>query len=405
MEQENNGILNPVETFLHQKILDNFTYPLRRQLSCIYEDWGKSITELYRGDAPACSFSVPDSGKERCVSLLDSMVAGLFLYHYFTFYLQPELSEQELAWVKPMFESFLSGKDESNSFSTEQIGYLLWLYEYKRVPVEWAVRLLYAMMKEYNNNNSNSLMKIRDVDEAIRVWGECYKKLIEVNQDKAKEEWAEKKDKWRKREEKKQAKLREMERVIELLEEYERNATAVKTKLSIIENAPEGAGVVRYRKIKGMLDADGILWISGNGKFNPEFLNKLPSGLDEDCKAIYFAEGITDIEVESFTDYEEVAAVHLPDSIRNIKKAAFENCKALTYVRIPRGLRYIGERAFDGCEALTSLKLPETMEYFHKTAFDETGIYFRKVVPESCKIITRMRVMTDDGEEFLLIEE
>lgn len=405
MEQEKNGLMNPVETFFHQKILDTFTYFLIRQLNLIYEGHGGNITELYNGDAPACDFTVPDLNDSRCIYLLDSMVAGLFLYHYNTFYLQEELSEQETAWLEPIFESFLSGKDESNPFTPEQIGYLLWLYEYKRVSVEWAVRLLHAMAKEYSDNMSNSLMKMRNVDDTVKLWGECYKNLIEENKAQAEAKWTERKEKWRRMEEEKQEKLREAEKLIKLLKEYEQNASAVEKKLAIIEEAPEGAGVVRYRKLKGMLDSDGILWVSGKGRFIPEFLNKLPSGLTEVCKGIYFAEGITDIEVGSFEYYDNLVGVYLPDSIRNIKKAAFEKCEALAYVRLPHGLRYIGERAFAGCRALTELILPETMEYLHKYAFVEMATSFQVLVPESCRIIAQVRVLTDYNGEFCLFEE
>ncbi|MBE5956438.1 MAG: leucine-rich repeat domain-containing protein [Lachnospiraceae bacterium] len=405
MEQNKKEGLNPVMTFFHQNVLDQYTYYMKRQLEVIYEGMGGSLYDLYSSDAPFCDLTPYSENRMDAVCIMDAAISGLFLNHYMAFYLQEELSEQEMEWLKPIFMSYLSEKNEQNYYTREQIGYLLWLYEYKRLPVDWAIRLFYAMAQEYNDSLVGDLMHIDNLEEMVRLYGEAYGTLIEEYRAEAKENWAEKKEKWKKKQEEEQAALKESERILALLKSYEKNKEAVNEKFTLLEQGTEKEGVYRYRKIKGMIDSDNILWIAGKGIFKPELLNLLPPGFLETCKAIYIGEGITEIDVESFSGCETLVGVHLPDTIKNIKKYAFYKCRELVYVRTSKQLRYIGAKAFAECKKLRNFKLSKRMEYLHKDAFDNTEVDWRGELSPNCKVLVPVRVLTDNEGNYYYLED
>ena len=406
MEQETNNRMNPVMTFFHQNILKKYTYHIYRQLEMIYDGNGGDLFELTHEGQPICDWKEPDNHDHRNVTLTNEMVAGLFLYHYTSFYLQKEMTEEEMEPFVPLFQSFLSGEETVRSYTMEQVGYLLWLYEHKRVPVEWAVRLLYEAARKNNEVEYDVFLKIPDIQGLITSYGESYRAFIEDYKQDALNSWAEKEEKWRKIEEEKQEELHEIERILDLFAHYEKDRKGLKNKLALLENdSIEESNVVRFRKLRGMLDEDGILWIGGKGKMLDQFIFRLPAQLQDKCKGIYFAEGITDINEGDFAGYDNLIAVHLADSIKNIKKQAFAECEKLSYVKMSSHLRYIGAKAFQKCKNLKKIVLPKTMEYLHKDAFAETGTDVLVTNPEECKVIRPVRVFTDDEGGFYYLED
>ncbi len=111
------------------------------------------------------------------------------------------------------------------------------------------------------------------------------------------------------------------------------------------------------------LDNNGVLTISGNGKFSVDIEAKHRTPLSsiggfgysdidnswkpirEFVKKIVVKEGITNIPDKEFKSFPNLSEVILPSSMKNIGKSAFEYCSNLRKILIPSSVTSIGDNA------------------------------------------------------------
>ena len=394
---------SPIQTFVYSEILKTFTFSVAQQLTHFYQSMNGTAHDLMDPEAPVCDLNLSNEDGPDKVSIDNNAVAALFIYHFLSFGELPELNEQEEAWLTPVFVARLKGENPVYQLSFEQVKYILWLYENKRVSLDWALRLVHTFALEYNEYQQNSLLQIMNVDQLMQIWQESFIQCIEESKDAASARLSKQEEKVCQQHQEREQEQKELEDAILWLRYYEQNKKAADTKLAQAAEAP----TARYRKLRCLLDQDGILWVNGTGKFRRELIVQLSEqGLDS-YKAVYVGEGITDIEVGTFYEWNQyhLRAVHLPETLRNIKKCAFQDCKKLAYIMLPPNVRYIGEKAFGGCKDLNSLTLPAGLEYLHSKAFAESGLICQPEIPEGCGVIGRMQVLSDGEALFYIPEE
>lgn len=372
MDQENLPV-TPINTFGYQRVVAKRAHFVHFQLA----QWYNDLSYLEEG-LPRCDLTPAEQGGPDSILLRESVVARLFAYHYDTFYLVPELEKAEYAWILPYLEAYIAGEARAAFFTRDQVRYLLWMYEFRRVSVEWAGRLARKLVLEFNaSQERGSVFILEDPDATAREWENAFRVNVESFRQEAAQWQAEHETRWAKAEVLRQ----ENQRVIGLLQTYAQEVSprwredAVQVEVS-------------YYRLRGVLDADGILWITGQGKLHRKLLEALPAESRAAVRGLWIGEGITDIECEAFSGPwgQELRGVHFPETLRNIKREAFSGCSALTWVPLPSRLRYIGERAFAGCQALTELTLPDSMEYLSSEAFDKSGVQHPQL-PENTQLI------------------
>lgn len=171
---------NPIYTFYYQSALKCTTYFVARQLQMWYND----LDYLHEGQ-PHCDLTPDAERTQDNIMLTETTVARLFAYHYDRFYQVPELTEEEYAWILPYLEAYEAGEERTAFFTRAQVRYLLWLYEYRRVSVEWAGKLARRIACAYNDGQSNILLRIEDPEEMAREWEKAFRIYVESCRQKA----------------------------------------------------------------------------------------------------------------------------------------------------------------------------------------------------------------------------
>lgn len=356
MDKENLPV-NPIGTFGYQRIVEKRMRFVYFQLL----QWYNDLPRLEERP-PRCDFTPAEQTGPDSILLSEAVVSKLFAYHDETFYLFPELDEAEYAWILPYLEAYIADETRGAFFTREQVRYLLWICSFRRVSVEWAGRLACKIALEFNETQQRgSVFILEDPDAMAQEWENAFRVYVESYRQEAAQWQAEQEARW--------AQAEARQRVIGLLQAYAQEAAPCWK-----EDAVQAE--VCYFRLRGVLDTDGILWITGQGKLHRKLLEALPEESCASVRGLWIGEGITDIECEAFCGpwSQELSGVHFPETLRNIKREAFSGCSFLTWAPLPPRLRYIGERAFAKCKALEELTLPDSMEYLHTKAFEESGV-------------------------------
>lgn len=97
-------------------------------------------------------------------------------------------------------------------------------------------------------------------------------------------------------------------------------------------------------------------------------------GISKDTKNVIIGEGITEIGLMAFNEYENLESVEISEGVEKIGDMAFKGCSKLVNVELPKSLKFIGTRAFAGCESLENIKIPENVEQLCRAVFSGTKI-------------------------------
>lgn len=94
----------------------------------------------------------------------------------------------------------------------------------------------------------------------------------------------------------------------------------------------------------------------------------------KDTKNVIIGEGISEIGLHAFSEYENLERIEISDSVEKIGDYAFYGCSKLVNVEMPKNLKFIGQRAFSGCKNLENIKIPENVEQMCLAVFSGTKI-------------------------------
>ncbi|MBQ8084781.1 MAG: leucine-rich repeat domain-containing protein [Lachnospiraceae bacterium] len=87
--------------------------------------------------------------------------------------------------------------------------------------------------------------------------------------------------------------------------------------------------------------------------------------------SITIPDGITTIEMGTFSSCANLTSVVIPDSVTDIEESAFSSCEKLSSVTMSKGIKSIGKSAFERCTALKRIELPKSLTQIDNTAFEK----------------------------------
>jgi len=124
--------------------------------------------------------------------------------------------------------------------------------------------------------------------------------------------------------------------------------------------------------VKGTLDANGTLTISGTGAmYDYDSPPNAPfKSIKSDVKKIVIEKGVTSIGAFVFNDFLTETSITIPNSVTSIGEYAFNACEKLTSITIPSSVTSIGKSAFSDCRALTSITIPASVTSIGDRMFD-----------------------------------
>lgn len=130
------------------------------------------------------------------------------------------------------------------------------------------------------------------------------------------------------------------------------------------------------KNVKWVLDAEGVLTISGTGAmYDWGYLAGDSAGtcpwknVKSSIKSVIIEHGVTTIGNCAFEDCFSLTSVTVPDSVTSIGSCAFSYCENLTSVTIPGSVATIGDFAFSSCYSLTSVTIPDSVTSIGCSAF------------------------------------
>lgn len=163
--------------------------------------------------------------------------------------------------------------------------------------------------------------------------------------------------------------------------------------------------------VKWLLDAEGVLTISGSGamkdytwtNFVPttpwyEYRSSITKIVLEDgvtaigSSAFYKLSHVTSVDISddvlsfkayAFASCYKVQTIELPSNLQYIANYCFENCKGLTEITIPESVAKLGDCVFTGCTSLSDVKLPSNMDTLPRGFFSECESLERITLPNS----------------------
>lgn len=106
---------------------------------------------------------------------------------------------------------------------------------------------------------------------------------------------------------------------------------------------------------------------------------KIPDGISsielytfsgcENLQNVELPNDLTTINEGAFNHCESLTSIHIPQKVTDIKRYAFWYCSSLTNLELPSGISKINEGTFDNCAALSSISIPSTVTTIEKSAF------------------------------------
>ncbi len=148
------------------------------------------------------------------------------------------------------------------------------------------------------------------------------------------------------------------------------------------------AEVIRgqYQSCNYVIDTEtGKMTVSGSGKVMYNFSRNDGEQYKSIVKELVVEEGVTGIDVWSFSGFGELISVKLPNTLTTIDQQAFSYCEKLTMINIPKGVTAIGGGAFYGCRALSAINLPEGLTEIGSAAFFGNTQLKEIIIPSTVK--------------------
>ena len=134
----------------------------------------------------------------------------------------------------------------------------------------------------------------------------------------------------------------------------------------------------------------GNLTISGTGPMGNFYDNTMADAsftpwrsLRDQIRSIEIEDGVTNIEEETFVDYQNLQQVNIADSVTEIGEYVFGWDSQLKTVRLPNQLTTIGRALFMGCWKLDEILIPNTVTSIGFGAFRECTSLTSVVIPAS----------------------
>ena len=119
-----------------------------------------------------------------------------------------------------------------------------------------------------------------------------------------------------------------------------------------------------------VLDADGILTISGTGAMPDYTYDSSPwRKYADSIKAVVIEQGITAIGTFAFTECFNLESVSIPATVKSIGNQAFTACFSLKRATMAEGVISIGDYVFTSCGSLTKITIPDSVETIGASAF------------------------------------
>ncbi len=141
--------------------------------------------------------------------------------------------------------------------------------------------------------------------------------------------------------------------------------------------------------------SDGVLTISGTGAV-PAYADWYQSRAD--VETLVIQEGITSLNTNAFSGFENLKKAVLPDTVASVGGYAFYKCGKLASVSM-NGVREIDIFAFAET-GLSSVDIPGCLERINNTAFDGTAIRC-VVIPSGCTIVDDSQYSSHERVLFL----
>jgi|GEM_PF-6346272 len=424
MASENTELFNPIHNLIYSSILSQFTHHVARSLGYRYTELGGKTADLYDYPPPVDQPGPPEAYMEKYAVITDGLAfSSLFLYHFTSFSTLPEMSEEEVAWVWPTLEAALSGVECTLYLDIPKLSYLLWLYERKRLPLDLHNLLVAHFVRLYQENQQDVLFRISDPEKSIDTWNAAFAALVEANRAVAEENEEKRRLKWEETQaelhaellEKQAKKQAEFEKrrgeeardragaafAADLVSRYAADPAAFAHRFTLPADHPEVREVITGYNLRGVLDDQGTLWVSGKGRLGRTFLSRLSDEGWSGILTVILEEGIVHLDDLAFYREEPLglAAIHLPKSLRSIRQSAFSYCTKLCHLVLPENLRYIGPLAFEGCRALTGLSLPNSLTTLSANALEATGLANAPKLPPWCRLVLYRDPVTNcDGK-------
>lgn len=412
MADENTEFFNPIHNLIYSSILSRFTHHIARSLGYCYTEHGGKTADLYDYPPPVDQPGPPEEYIDNCAAITDGLAfSSLFLYHFTSFSSLPEMTEDEIAWAWPTLEAALSGEERTLTLDMPKLAYLLWLYERKRLPLDLHNLLVAHFVKLYQENQQDVLFRFSDPEASISTWNAAFAALVEANRAVAEENEEKRRLKWEEAQaalhaemlEKQAKKQAEFEKrrgedardraaaafAADLVERYTADPAAFTHRFALSPDHPEVREVITGYNLRGVLDDQGTLWVSGKGRLGRTFLSRLSTDGWESILTCIVGEGIVHLDDLAFYREEPLglAAIHLPKSLRSIRQSAFSYCTKLCHIPLPENLGYIGPMAFEGCRALTGLSLPNSLTTLSANALEGTGLAEAPGLPPWCRLV------------------
>ncbi len=137
-------------------------------------------------------------------------------------------------------------------------------------------------------------------------------------------------------------------------------------------DSPVASDVGTTGELIWILDDDGTLTISGNGKM-VDFESDGAAPWGKQITSVIIENGVTSIGDFAFYGCSKLKSVTIADTVTRIGYAAFTRCTGLTDVTIPNSVKTISDFAFKGCSWLVNIRIGNGLTSIGEQAFVECG--------------------------------
>lgn len=116
----------------------------------------------------------------------------------------------------------------------------------------------------------------------------------------------------------------------------------------------------------------GVLTIEGSGSLSVSLLSA--PWPKSSVKHIVICDGVTYIDEQAFTEYNDLKSVIIPRSVKTIDYGAFSYCYNMESIILSDGITKINDFAFYRCNKLTSIVIPKSVTYIGEYAFSSPNL-------------------------------
>ncbi len=132
-----------------------------------------------------------------------------------------------------------------------------------------------------------------------------------------------------------------------------------------------------------VLDASGVLTISGFGEMYSFEFNNQPWADVSEVSTVIVEQGVTSIGNYAFYGFPNLVEVTIAESVTSIGASAFSDCYRLTSIYLHDSVCSIGVAVFANCSSLIDVKLSESLEQISASAFSYCVSLESIAIPDS----------------------